>query len=126
MADQHPAPQPGRGDRRLPAAPQEPETTIDELIRIIPAPDFPTAGIIYGVADLQEGYRTGRGRVIMRARTHVEDIGKGERQAIIIDELPYQVNKAQLLIKIGEMVREKRSRASRTCATRATSRACAR
>ena len=85
-----------------------PDTTIDELIRIIPAPDFPTAGIIYGVGDLQEGYRTGRGRVIMRARTHVEDIGKGERQAIIIDELPYQVNKAQLLIKIGEMVREKR------------------
>jgi DNA gyrase subunit A len=85
-----------------------PDTTIDELIKIIPAPDFPTAGIIYGLADLQEGYRTGRGRVIMRARTHVEDIGKGERQAIIIDELPYQVNKAQLLIKIGEMVREKR------------------
>jgi DNA gyrase subunit A len=87
---------------------KNPDTTIDELIRIIPAPDFPTAGIIYGVGDLQEGYRTGRGRVIMRARTHVEDIGKGERQAIIIDELPYQVNKAQLLIKIGELVREKR------------------
>src|SRR5260221_5913926 len=85
-----------------------PETTIDELIKIIPAPDFPTAGIIYGVGDLQEGYRTGRGRVIMRARTHVEDIGKGERQAIIIDELPYQVNKAELLKKIGELVREKR------------------
>ncbi|HEX7465959.1 MAG TPA: DNA gyrase subunit A, partial [Usitatibacter sp.] len=85
-----------------------PGTTIDELIRIVPAPDFPTAGIIYGVGDLQEGYRTGRGRVIMRARTHVEDIGKGERQAIIIDELPYQVNKAQLLVKIGELVREKR------------------
>src|SRR5260221_3405938 len=85
-----------------------PETTIDELIRIVPAPDFPTAGIIYGVADVQEGYRTGRGRVIMRARTHVEDIGKGERHAIIIDELPHQANKAQLLIKIGEMVREKR------------------
>ena len=85
-----------------------PDITIDELIRIVPAPDFPTAGIIYGIADLQEGYRTGRGRVIMRARTHVEDIGKGERQAIIIDELPYQVNKAQLLVKIGELVREKR------------------
>ncbi len=85
-----------------------PGTTIDELIKIIPAPDFPTAGIIYGVGDLQEGYRTGRGRVIMRARTHVEEIGKGERQAIIIDELPYQVNKAQLLVKIGELVREKR------------------
>jgi DNA gyrase subunit A len=85
-----------------------PETTIDELIKIVPAPDFPTAGIIYGVADLQEGYRTGRGRVIMRARTHVEEIGKGDRQAIVIDELPYQVNKAQLLAKIGELVREKR------------------
>jgi DNA gyrase subunit A len=87
---------------------KNPDITIDELIRIIPAPDFPTAGIIYGVGELQEGYRTGRGRVIMRARTHVEDIGKGERQAIIIDELPYQVNKAQLLVKIGELVREKR------------------
>jgi DNA gyrase subunit A len=85
-----------------------PDATVDELINIVRAPDFPTAGIIYGVAELQEGYRTGRGRVVMRARTHVEDIGKGERQAIIIDELPYQVNKAQLLIKIGEMVREKR------------------
>src|SRR5205085_10085147 len=63
---------------------------------------------IYGVSELQEGYRTGRGRVVMRARCHVEDIGKGERQAIIIDELPYQVNKAQLLVKIGELVREKR------------------
>lgn len=87
---------------------KNPDTTIDDLIKIIPAPDFPTAGIIYGVGDLQEGYRTGRGRVIMRARTHVEEIGKGERQAIVIDELPYQVNKAQLLVKIGELVREKR------------------
>ncbi len=87
---------------------RNPETTIADLIKIVPAPDFPTAGIIYGVAELQEGYLTGRGRVIMRARTHVEDIGKGDRQAIIIDELPYQVNKAQLLIKIGELVREKR------------------
>jgi len=85
-----------------------PETTIAELIKIVPAPDFPTAGIIYGVAEVQEGYLTGRGRVVMRARTHVEEIGKGDRQAIIIDELPYQVNKAQLLIKIGELVREKR------------------
>ena len=87
---------------------QNPDTPIEELIRIMPAPDFPTAGIIYGVAGVQEGYLTGRGRVIMRARCHVEDIGKGERQAIIIDELPYQVNKAQLLVKIGELVREKR------------------
>ncbi|HZZ92797.1 MAG TPA: DNA gyrase subunit A [Usitatibacter sp.] len=85
-----------------------PDTTIDELIKIVPAPDFPTAGIIYGISDLQQGYRTGRGRVIMRARTHVEEMGKGDRQAIVIDELPYQVNKAQLLAKIGELVREKR------------------
>lgn len=81
--------------------------TIDELIDIIPAPDFPTAGIIYGTAGVKEGYRTGRGRVIMRARTHFEDIGKGERQAIIVDEIPYQVNKARLLERIGELVREK-------------------
>ncbi|HEX3099095.1 MAG TPA: DNA gyrase subunit A [Usitatibacter sp.] len=87
----------------------DPATPIADLIKIIPAPDFPTAGIIYGLSELQEGYLTGRGRVVMRARTHVEDIGKeGGRQAIIVDELPYQVNKAQLLIKIGEMVREKR------------------
>jgi len=73
------------------------------------APDFPTAGFIYGLAGVKEGYRTGRGRVIMRARTHFEDVDKGaNRQAIIIDELPYQVNKANLLIKIGELVREKK------------------
>jgi DNA gyrase subunit A len=87
---------------------QNPDLSIGDLVKIVPAPDFPTAGIIYGVAEVQEGYLTGRGRVVMRARTHVEEIGKGDRQAIIIDELPYQVNKAQLLIKIGELVREKR------------------
>jgi DNA gyrase subunit A len=85
-----------------------PELTIDDLIKIIPAPDFPTAGIIYGIEGVHDGYRTGRGRVIMRGRTHFEDIDKGGRQAIIIDELPYQVNKANLLIKVGELVREKR------------------
>jgi len=87
---------------------QNPTMDIEELIEIVPAPDFPTAGFIYGLAGVKEGYRTGRGRVIMRARCHFEDIGRGERQAIIIDELPYQVNKANLLIKIGAMVREKR------------------
>jgi DNA gyrase subunit A len=85
-----------------------PACTIDELIALVPAPDFPTAGIIYGLSGVREGYRTGRGRVVMRAKCHVEDIGKGERQAIIIDELPYQVNKANLLVKIGELVRDKR------------------
>lgn len=87
---------------------KEPELDIEQLIAIVPAPDFPTAGFIYGTAGIKEGYRTGRGRVVMRARCHFEDIGKGDRQAIIIDELPYQVNKANLLMKIGEMVREKK------------------
>ncbi len=86
----------------------QPDITVDELMEIIPAPDFPTAGIIYGLEGVREGYRTGRGRVVIRARTHIEDIGKGERQAIIVDEIPYQVNKANLLIRIGELVREKK------------------
>lgn len=85
-----------------------PEASIDELIEHIQAPDFPTAGIIYGTGGIRDGYHTGRGRVIMRARTHFEDIDKGNRQSIIIDELPYQVNKANLLIRIGELVRDKR------------------
>ena len=86
-----------------------PDTDIETLIGIVKAPDFPTAGIIYGLAGVREGYRTGRGRVVMRATCHVEDIEKGGgRQAIIIDELPYQVNKANLLIRIGELVREKK------------------
>ncbi len=87
---------------------KNPDIDIEKLIEYVPAPDFPTAGYIYGLAGVKEGYRTGRGRVVMRARTHFEDIGKGERQAIIIDELPYQVNKANLLIKIGELVRDKK------------------
>lgn len=87
---------------------KNPETSMEELIGIIPAPDFPTAGIIYGVAGVKEGYHTGRGRVVMRARTHFEDMEKGSRQSIIIDELPYQVNKANLLIRIGELVRDKK------------------
>jgi DNA gyrase subunit A len=85
-----------------------PAVTIDELIDLLPAPDFPTAGIIYGVAGVREGYRSGRGRVIMRAKVHFEDIDRGHRQAIIVDELPYQVNKRTLLEKIGELVNEKR------------------
>jgi DNA gyrase subunit A len=87
---------------------ERPAMEIDDLMEIIKGPDFPTRGIIYGTAGILEGYRTGRGRIIMRARTHFEDIEKGSRQAIIIDELPYQVNKAALLARIGEMVREKR------------------
>ena len=84
-----------------------PQCTVDELIEIIPAPDFPTAGIIYGVAGVRDGYRTGRGRVVMRARTHFEEIRDG-RSAIIVDELPYQVNKKSLLERIAELVRDKK------------------
>lgn len=87
---------------------KNPEATVDELIDVIPAPDFPTAGIIYGTTGVKEGYRTGRGRVVMRGRTHFEDIGKGDRQAIIIDELPYQVNKKTLIEKIAELVNDKK------------------
>ena len=87
---------------------EEPDTDIEALIDIVKAPDFPTAGLIYGLNGVHEGYRTGRGRVIMRARTHFEDIGKGDRQAIIVDELPYQVNKRTLLERIAELVNDKK------------------
>ena len=87
---------------------ERPDTTIEELMQLVPAPDFPTRGIVYGIEGVREGYRTGRGRVVIRARTHVEEMEKGNRSALIIDELPYQVNKANLLIRIGELVREKK------------------
>ncbi len=85
-----------------------PDCSIDELIEIIPAPDFPTAGIIYGVSGVRDGYRTGRGRVVMRAKTHYEEYGKDGRTALIVDELPYQVNKKSLLERIAELVRDKK------------------
>ncbi len=87
---------------------KNPDATIDELMEIIPAPDFPTAGTIYGLAGVREGYRTGRGKVVMRARCHFEDIDRGQRQAIIVDEIPYQVNKKNLLERIAELVHEKK------------------
>jgi DNA gyrase subunit A len=85
-----------------------PAMSIEELIAVIPAPDFPTAGLIYGVSGVRDGYMTGRGRVVMRARTHVEEIPRSGRQAIIVDELPYQVNKKTLQEKIAELVHEKK------------------
>ena len=87
---------------------KDPETGIEELIELVPAPDFPTAGIIYGTVGVKEGYRTGRGRVVMRGRTHVEDLERGGRQALIVDELPYQVNKKTFVEKIAELVNEKK------------------
>ena len=87
---------------------RNPEASIDELMEIIPAPDFPTGGVIYGITGVKDGYRTGRGRVVMRAKCHFEDIDKGQRQAIIVDEIPYQVNKKSLLERIAELVHEKK------------------
>ena len=88
---------------------KDPEMGIEELIELVPAPDFPTAGIIYGTVGVKEGYRTGRGRVVMRGRTHFEDMDKsGGRQSIIVDELPYQVNKKTFVEKIAELVNEKK------------------
>ena len=88
---------------------KDPEVGIEELIDLVPAPDFPTAGIIYGTVGVKEGYRTGRGRVVMRGRTHFEDMDKsGGRQALIVDELPYQVNKKTFVEKIAELVNEKK------------------
>jgi len=88
---------------------QNADISIDELMQFIPGPDFPTAGIINGRAGIVEAYRTGRGRIYMRARSTIEDIDKvGGRQQIVITELPYQLNKARLIEKIAELVKEKK------------------
>jgi DNA gyrase subunit A len=85
----------------------DPNITLAGLMQHVPGPDFPTAGIINGAQEIATAYRTGRGRLSIRARTHTEDIGKGDRQAIIVTELPYQVNKARLLERIADLVRGK-------------------
>ncbi|HKU90158.1 MAG TPA: DNA gyrase subunit A, partial [Steroidobacteraceae bacterium] len=84
-----------------------PEVTLAELMQHVPGPDFPTAGIINGATEIATAYRTGRGRLSIRARTHFEDVEKGGRQAIIVTELPYQVNKARLLERIADLARNK-------------------
>jgi DNA gyrase subunit A len=84
-----------------------PEITTEELIDIVPGPDFPTGGLILGRGGIRSAYHTGRGSIIMRGRTKIEEIRK-DREAIIVTEVPYQVNKARMLERIGEMVREKR------------------
>jgi DNA gyrase subunit A len=86
-----------------------PELTLAEIIKLIPGPDFPTAGLIYGIQGVVSAYSTGRGRIYVRGRTHVEPLGdRGDRESIIITELPYQVNKARLIERIAELVREKK------------------
>ncbi|GAB4399679.1 MAG: DNA gyrase subunit A [Rhodoferax sp.] len=87
---------------------RNPQASVDDLMGFIPAPDFPTGGIIYGIEGVREGYRTGRGRVVMRAKCHFEDIDRGQRQAIIVDEIPYQVNKKTLQERMAELVHEKK------------------
>ena len=86
----------------------KPDASVEDLMELIPAPDFPTGGIIYGLSGVREGYRTGRGKVIMRAKCHFEDIDRGQRQSIIIDELPYQVNKKSLIERMAELVTDKK------------------
>ena len=84
-----------------------PDCSIEEIMTVLPAPDFPTGGIIYGLDGVREAYRTGRGRVVMRAKTHVEEFDHGNREMIVIDEIPYQVNKRILLEKIAKLAAEK-------------------
>ncbi len=84
-----------------------PEVSLDELMKVIPGPDFPTRGYIYGRGGIREAYTTGRGIITLRAKAHVEKM-RGGREAIIVTELPYQVNKAALIEKIGELIRDKK------------------
>ncbi|MBI5577420.1 MAG: DNA gyrase subunit A [Deltaproteobacteria bacterium] len=84
-----------------------PEITVDELMEFVPAPDFPTGGILYGLEGVRDAYRTGRGSVQIRARAFIEKMKKGDREAIVITEIPYQVNKARMIEKIADLAREK-------------------
>lgn len=89
------------------AAVDKPEIDVEELMQYVLAPDFPTGGIIHGMSGVREGFRTGRGRVVVRAKTEIETDDKG-REAIIVTEIPYQVNKALLIAKIAELVNDKK------------------
>jgi len=86
----------------------EPEVTITDLMEIIPGPDFPTAGFIYGTQGIKDAYHTGRGLLTIRAKTHIETDERRDRESLIVTEIPYQVNKAKLLEKIAELIHEKR------------------
>ncbi|MDX1778078.1 MAG: DNA gyrase subunit A, partial [Thermodesulfobacteriota bacterium] len=87
---------------------KNPSISLDELIALIPGPDFPTAGIIHGREGIKEAYRTGRGTLQLRARAFIEKTPKGDKERIIVSELPYQVNKARLIEKIAELAQERK------------------
>ena len=88
---------------------RNPASTADELLKLVPGPDFPTGGIIYGRAGIRQAFLTGRGSIVIRARTTVEKVqGSSDREQIVVTEVPYQVNKARLHAKIGELIRDKR------------------
>ena len=87
---------------------ENPECSIDELMELVPGPDFPTRGLIHGVSGIRSAYRRGRGIIKVRGRVEIEAMEKGDRERIVIRELPYQVNKARLVEKIAELVRDKR------------------
>ncbi len=86
---------------------EDPDITLAGLMQYVPGPDFPTSGIINGAQEIVTAYKSGRGRLSIRARTHFEEVGRGDRQAIVVTELPYQVNKARLIERIADLVREK-------------------
>ncbi len=87
---------------------RNPESTFADLMAFVPGPDFPTGGLIHGRQGILDAYKTGRGSIVMRARTEVKKLGKGDREQIVVTEIPYQVNKARLVAKIAELVRDKR------------------
>ena len=106
---------------------ENPLASVEDLMTFVPGPDFPTAGLINGVRGIREAYRTGRGRCVMRARTEVETQKRSGREAIVVTELPYQVNKARLLERMPSWSRKRRSTALPTtgCATSRIRTACA-
>ncbi len=108
MATNIPPHNPGEVIRACMAVIKTPELSDDELMEIVPGPDFPTGALIMGRSGIRDAFRTGRGSVMMRARAEVQTTAR-DREQIIITEIPYQVNKAQLLERIGELVREKNS-----------------
>jgi len=88
---------------------ENPDAELEEILRVLPGPDFPTAGFIYGTEGIRQAYETGRGRIVMRGRAVIEELpGRKDRQAIVVTELPYQVNKAQLIEEIAALVRDRR------------------